>query len=273
MKSIIFNNVSYSYGEGLFALKNISLQIEKGSYVAIVGHNGSGKSTLGKLLIGLLPLDEGEIIVNGIKLQKENLNEIRKQTGVIFQNPDNQFIGSTVEEDIAFGLENKNIPHEEMQPIIHEVAQKVGMESFLKKEPSTLSGGQKQRVAFAGVLALSPKILILDEATSMLDPRGRREIHNIILKMRELNPDLTIISITHDVEEAYLADEVLVLDNGKIIKQDTPQNIFNDNDLIKQTGLYKPFLVRLNDKIKEYYPEETGMKNFEESVDFLCRFK
>lgn len=273
MKSVVFSHVSYSYGENSFAIKDLSFELEKGSYIALVGHNGSGKSTIAKLLIGLLPLKSGAIYINGLKLNKKNLNSVRSKIGIVFQNPDNQFIGSTVEDDIAFGLENRMIKPEDMQPIINEYAEKVGMIDYLKKEPTSLSGGQKQRVAIAGVLALHPEIIIFDEATSMLDPRGKREIASIIREMRKNMPDLTIISITHDVEEAYLADRIVLLKNGDVIAVDNPDNIFNNDNLIKECHLKKPFLLELKDECLKRGIDIKDVKGVREAIEKLCPSK
>ena len=271
MKSIIFNKVSYSYGQEGFAIKDLSLELEEGSYVALIGHNGSGKSTLAKLIIGLLPLTSGEIIVNGLKLEKANYAKIRSEVGIVFQNPDNQFIGSTVEDDIAFGLENRQVPHEEMQGIIDDFSNKVGMKEYLKKEPTNLSGGQKQRVAIAGILALNPKIIIFDEATSMLDPRGRNEISKIIKEMRENRKDLTIISITHDVEEAYRADKVILLNKGELKAFDTPSKIFSNDDLVKECNLIKPFLLNVKDECQKVGIKIGDASSIEEAVEKICQ--
>ena len=217
MNSVEIKNLSYSYNEKTKVIKNISLSINKGEYVSIVGHNGSGKSTLCKLMIGLLVKDSGSIIIDGLELNKENLNDIRHKVAIVFQNPDNQFIGATVEDDIAFSLENDNVPREEMIPLVKEYASKVGMLDYLAKEPSYLSGGQKQRVAIADALIRKPQILILDEATSMLDPNGKAEILALVDSMRKENPELTVISITHDIEEAYLSDRIILLHEGEIV--------------------------------------------------------
>ena len=273
MKSIIFNNVSYSYGTEGFAIEDLSLELEKGSYVALIGHNGSGKSTLAKLMIGLLPLQKGEILINGLKLEKANYAKIRSQVGIVFQNPDNQFIGSTVEDDIAFGLENREVPHEEMRGIIDEYASKVGMINYLKKEPTNLSGGQKQRVAIAGILALKPKVIIFDEATSMLDPRGRKEIASIIKEMRQNMPDLTIISITHDVEEAYQADKVVLLSKGQLRAFDEPSKIFSNEELIKECNLIKPFILNVKDECKKIGIDIKDASSIEEAVEKICQSK
>ena len=187
MKCVEIKNLSYSYSPERKTLKDINLFIEEGEYVSIVGHNGSGKSTLCKLMIGLLEKENGEIFINGLPLDKDHINEIRSKVAIVFQNPDNQFIGATVEDDIAFSLENKNTPRDEMVRLVKEYAAKVGMENFLNKEPGYLSGGQKQRVAIADSLVREPDILILDEATSMLDPNGKSEISSLIQKMKYLH--------------------------------------------------------------------------------------
>ena len=271
MKSIIFKNVSYAYSQEGFAIKDLSLELDEGSYIALIGHNGSGKSTLAKLIIGLLPLKDGEIIVNGIKLEKANYQKIRSKVGIVFQNPDNQFIGSTVEDDIAFGLENRKVPHEKMRGIIDEFASKVGMKDYLKKEPTNLSGGQKQRVAIAGVLALNPKIIIFDEATSMLDPHGRKEIAKIIGEMRKNNPDLTIISITHDVEEAYQADKVVLLHKGLLKAFDKPEVIFSNKELIKECNLKKPFLLSVKEECDKRGINIKDATDIDEVVEKICQ--
>lgn len=251
MKCVEIKHLSYSYTDEKVTLKDISLSIEEGEYVSIVGHNGCGKSTLCKLMIGLLDKKKGEIIINGLQLNKENLNTIRKKVAIVFQNPDNQFIGATVEDDIAFSLENNNVPREEMVELVKEYATKVGMEDFLTKEPSYLSGGQKQRVAIADSLVREPDILILDEATSMLDPNGKMEIASLIEKMRKENPKLTVISITHDIEEAYLSDRIILLHEGETVLSCRPDELFENSELIAKYNLEVPFIVKLQQKVKE----------------------
>ena len=251
MEALSIKNLTFSYDKEHNILDDISFDVKEGSYVSLLGHNGSGKSTLAKLFIGLLPFENGEIYVSGIKLTKENINKIRNTATIVFQNPDNQFIGITVEDDIAFSLENRCVPREEMISLVKEYASKVGMEEFLSKEPAYLSGGQKQRVAIADALVIKPQILILDEATSMLDPKGKKDILNLISKMREENPKLTVISITHDVEEAYLSDEILILEKGKIVVSGKPQDIFSNDELVNKYHLAIPFEIELKQKIKE----------------------
>lgn len=265
MTVIELKNLSFSYDNDSKALDDVSLIINKGEYVSIVGHNGSGKSTLAKLLIGLLAPSDGDIIINGTVLTNKTAPQLRKDMALVFQNPDNQFIGATVEDDIAFGLENHRIPHNDMQAIIDDYAKKVGMFEYLKKEPSHLSGGQKQRVAIAGALALSPQILILDEATSMLDPKGKREITELILELRKLNEDLTIISITHDIEEAYTSQRVIALNKGKVAYDGDPHDMFAHRDVFEELHLSTPFVLEMQHKL-----ESIGIKTQADNIDSLA---
>jgi energy-coupling factor transport system ATP-binding protein len=268
---IEIKNLSFAYEEGFDVLRNISINIKGGSYTAIIGHNGSGKSTLAKLLIGLLPHEEGEIFIGGLKLNDENIHKIRRLIGVVFQNPDNQFIGATVRDDIAFGLENRCVEHDLMDGIINEYAIKVGMDKFLDKEPTLLSGGQKQRVAIAGVLAMTPKIVILDEATSMLDPKGKREILELTKKMRTIYPDLTIISITHDVEEVLGADEVIVLNKGELFFQGKSQDIFMDEEKLVNIDLDIPFYYKLIKELNAIGVKTSPFSDEETLVNEICQ--
>jgi energy-coupling factor transport system ATP-binding protein len=250
-KSLVsIQNISFSYeGQKTPALNNISFDIYEGEWLAIVGHNGSGKSTLAKLLNGLQFPQNGSISVCGITLSEETVWDIRKNVGMVFQNPDNQFVGTTVQDDVAFGLENHGVPRELMVERVHNSLEKVQMGTFLNQEPHHLSGGQKQRVAIAGVLALQPSIIILDEATSMLDPRGRAEVIETVreLKSRE---NITVISITHDLEEAAKADRILVMNKGELYREGTPDEIFQmDEELIK-LGLDIPFPVKMSKKLR-----------------------
>ncbi len=265
MTVIELKNLSFSYDKEQSALDDVSLTIEKGEYVSIVGHNGSGKSTLAKLLVGLLVPSGGDIFINGVALNNKSASQVRKDMALVFQNPDNQFIGATVEDDIAFGLENHQIPHSEMRDIVVDFAGKVGMNDYLTSEPSHLSGGQKQRVAIAGALALSPKILILDEATSMLDPRGKREITELIEKLRSANPDLTIISITHDIEEAYLSNRVIALNKGKVAFDGKPEDMFAHKDVFEELHLSTPFVLQMQNKLKDI-----GIDSKAEDIDSLA---
>lgn len=273
MSEIIIKDLCFAYNKDIDVINNLSLTIEKGQYISILGHNGSGKSTLARLIVGLLKKKSGEIIVRGNELNKENLRKIRRDVAIVFQNPDNQFIGSTVEDDIAFGLENHQVPHEEMQGIIDKLLNDVDMSAFKSKEPSMLSGGQKQRIAIAGVLATNPKIIIFDEATSMLDPRGRSDIASLIEKMRKNNPDLTIISITHDIEEAFLSDEVVVLSKGKIALQGKPTEVFKDREKLKELSLSMPLVMDIIDQLKSSNINIKCEDNFDSLVEGLCQLK
>lgn len=271
MENIIeIKDISFSYNDECLVLENFSLNIKKGKYSVIIGHNGSGKSTLAKLIIGLLEAESGSIFIDGLELNEKNLSLIREKVGIVFQNPDNQFIGSTVEDDIAFGLENHCVPHEDMKKIILDYAEKVNMTKFLEKEPSQLSGGQKQRVAIAGVLAMKPQILILDEATSMLDPKGKREIKELIKKMRDVIPGLTIISITHDIDEAISSDEVIVMNKGKVFKVGTPQEIFENEKELLDISLDLPFAYKLYHELNKQNIKISKHLDTEGMVNELC---
>ncbi|XJZ27468.1 energy-coupling factor ABC transporter ATP-binding protein [Bacillota bacterium Lsc_1132] len=253
MKSpiVTLENVFFQYESAEQpALQDVSFEIYEGEWLAIVGHNGSGKSTMAKLLNGLQFPQKGEITVCGTKLQEESVWEIRKQIGMVFQNPDNQFVGTTVQDDVAFGLENNGIPREEMIARVNSSLKKVKMDAFLNQEPHHLSGGQKQRVAIAGVLALRPAIIILDEATSMLDPRGREEVLETV---RELKAEktLTAISITHDLEEAAKADRIIVMNKGRVYREGTPEEIFSMDEELIQLGLDIPFSVKMSKSLRE----------------------
>lgn len=272
MNALEINDLSFSYDNKVDAIHSIQLTIEAGKYVAIVGHNGSGKSTLAKLILGLLEKKEGKIIVFGQEVNEKNIDTIRQEIGIVFQNPDNQFVGSTVREDIAFGLENRCIPYEEMDARIHEFAKKVQMEEFLDKEPSNLSGGQKQRVAIAGVLAMHPKMIIFDEATAMLDPRGKKEIREVIEEMRKENPDLTILSITHDMEEAAKADEVIILSHGTKVLQGNAGEVLSHTDILQNLNLKLPFLSELYVELLKNGAELEEAYSFNEMVVNVCQY-
>lgn len=244
-------NLKYEYEKDVEVLDDVSFSIQKGEYVTLIGHNGSGKSTLAKLLCYLLEPTSGEILLNGVKEDDNSIAKIRRTIGIVFQNPDNQFIGSTVEDDIAFGLENRNIESKKMYELVREYAKKVHMDAFLNKEPGEISGGQKQRVAIAGILALGLKIIIFDEATSMLDPEGVEDIRKLIFDMKKEDKDLTFISITHDIEEAYNSDRVIILNKGKLYKDGKPEDIFKDSSSLTKIGLDIPFVIKVKNKLKE----------------------
>ena len=272
MSLIEIKHLNFAYDRERPILKDVSFSIEEGTYVTLIGHNGSGKSTLAKVLAGLFKKIEGEVTVFGLPMLPENITEIRSQLGIVFQNPDNQFVASTVREDIAFGLENRQIPHDDMEAIIQQYAEEVGMTAFLDASPENLSGGQKQRVAIAGILAMNPKLLILDEATSMLDPKGKKEILSLIGVMRERNPGLTILSITHDVEEAARADRVLVLNAGELLLDDKPANVFANREVLEKAHLGIPFFESLVDALNaEGIKIPDSIHNLEELEDYLCR--
>ena len=246
MKSIIdVKNLSFRYKESqeYYDLKDITFHVKRGEWLSIVGHNGSGKSTTVRLIDGLLEAESGEILINGQQLTEENIWDLRRQIGMVFQNPDNQFVGATVEDDVAFGLENQGISRQEMKERVEAPLNLVGMSDFKKKEPARLSGGQKQRVAIAGVVAQRPAILILDEATSMLDPEGRIELIETVQGIRK-DYDMTVISITHDLEEVAMSDRVLVMKKGIIESTSSPRELFSRNDLDK-IGLDDPFANQL----------------------------
>lgn len=262
MKIIEVNHLSYKYNETDVAINDVSFSIDAGKYVAIIGHNGSGKSTFAKLLMGLLEPNENSIKEFGINLDKKSVHQLRSRMGIVFQNPDNQFVGATVRDDLAFGLENRCIKREDMDAIINQYAEKVNMVEFLDKEPENLSGGQKQRVAIAGVLSMNPEIVIFDEATAMLDPKGKREIRETILKMKRENPNMTILSITHDIEEAYQADEVIAFNDGKIVFQGKPEDVLKDEKQLQDIGLDIPFVVSLKNKL-----EAKGIKVSGETIE------
>ena len=269
MSLIEVKNVSYAYNESKKVIDDVSFNIEQGTYVTIIGHNGSGKSTMAKLIVGLLPVKEGEITVDGITVNEENIGKIRTKMGIVFQNPDNQFIGSTVKDDIAFGLENKQVESKDMEAIVEEYAEKVGLTSFLEYEPQNLSGGQKQRVAIAGILAMRPDIIIFDEATSMLDPKGKKEIKKLMYDLSQ-DKDITIISITHDIEEVLQSDDCIVLNKGRLFMHEKPDKVFANAEKLREIDLDVPFIEKVREafrknKIKLKADDLEGM------VKELCR--
>ncbi len=243
------NDLDYSYSQQDHAIKGISFEVKDQEWLSILGHNGSGKSTISKLLVGILAPQKGSIYYDDIELTEKTVDKIRNRVGIVFQNPDNQFVGVNVKYDIAFGLENRCVPRSEMQKLIVEYATKVGMQDYLLREPQTLSGGQKQRVAIAGILALNTDVIILDEATSMLDPQGTREIIALIKELKE-KYHKTIITITHDLDLARLSDRIIVMKEGNIIADDVTGKIFEQSDLLKSSKLDMPFNLKLYKEVE-----------------------
>ena len=252
MENIIeVKNLKYKYDSESenYTLNDVSFQVKKGEWLSIVGHNGSGKSTTVRLIDGLLEAESGDIIISGDKLTAENVWEKRRQIGMVFQNPDNQFVGATVEDDVAFGLENQGLDYDLMVERVHQALELVGMQDFKEREPARLSGGQKQRVAVAGVVALRPDIIILDEATSMLDPEGRLDLIQTVKKIKDKN-ELTVISITHDLDEIALSDRVLVMKEGQVESTATPRELFSREDL-EELGLDQPFVNQVKAALRQ----------------------
>lgn len=265
-------DLNFSYEEEEKTIDNVSFSVEEGSYTTIVGHNGSGKSTIAKLIMGLLESASGTITIDGIALNNENLAKIRSRIGIVFQNPDNQFIGATVRDDIAFGLENHCVEPSMMDEIIDTNAALVKMSDFMDQEPTHLSGGQKQRVAIAGVLAMKPKLLIFDEATSMLDPDGKDEIKKVIMKLHK-ESSLTILSITHDIDEVASSDYVVALDQGKVVLTGTPQEVFQQEKKLKEMKLDIPFSLKIADELKKRGVTVDRCITMERMVNELCRLR
>ena len=233
---VSFKNVSFKYDEDSVVLKDFNLTINSGEMVAILGHNGSGKSTIAKIIMGLLEINSGELYINDKLLNQDTIEECRNHMSIIFQNPDNQFVGVTVKDDIAFGLENKNVSREEMIKRINEYLKLVSMEEFIDRSPEELSGGQKQRVAIAGALAMETELMIFDESTSMLDPKGTKEVNQMIKQIKN-DQNKTIIVITHNLEEASYADRVIVLNAGEIVADGTPMEVFKQEEVLEESGL------------------------------------
>ncbi|HIC0209692.1 TPA: energy-coupling factor ABC transporter ATP-binding protein [Streptococcus agalactiae] len=243
---ITVNNLFFKYDSNQthYQLENVSFHVKQGEWLSIIGHNGSGKSTTVRLIDGLLEAESGQIIIDGQELTEDNVWELRHKIGMVFQNPDNQFVGATVEDDVAFGLENKGIPLKDMKERVGQALDLVGMSEFKMRDPARLSGGQKQRVAIAGAVAMRPQVIILDEATSMLDPEGRLELIRTIRAIRQ-KYNLTVISITHDLDEVALSDRVIVMKNGKVESTSTPKALFGRGNRLISLGLDVPFTSRL----------------------------
>lgn len=243
---IVFKNVSFQYqSDASFTLKDVSFNIPKGQWTSIVGHNGSGKSTIAKLMIGIENVKSGEIFYNNQTITDDNFEKLRKDIGIVFQNPDNQFVGSIVKYDVAFGLENHAVPHDEMHRRVSEALKQVDMLERADYEPNALSGGQKQRVAIASVLALNPSVIILDEATSMLDPDARQNLLDLV-RIVKSEHNITIISITNDLSEAMEADHVIVMNKGTVYKEGTAIEIFDHAEELTTIGLDLPFPIKIN---------------------------
>ena len=263
-------NVCFGYEDGNEVLKNFNLTINEGEFVTILGHNGSGKSTLSKLLVGLHEIQGGKIIIDGQPLTESSVFDIRQKVGIVFQNPDNQFVGCTVRDDIAFGLENKCVPYEEMNNLVNKYAQEVGMGDFLNFEPHYLSGGEKQRVAIAGVLALGAKIIILDEATAMLDPQGREDMMKLIHELVK-NLDKSILMITHYLDEAIHSDRIIVMNEGKIILEGKPKDVFKEKELLESVKLDVPFAVKVSYELTKRGVLSEIVTSDEELINELCK--
>ncbi|HHT7785284.1 TPA: energy-coupling factor ABC transporter ATP-binding protein [Streptococcus suis] len=251
MNIIEVKNLKYKYNQEdeQYTLNDVSFHVKQGEWLSIIGHNGSGKSTTVRLINGLLEAESGDIYIDGDALTIDNVWDKRRLIGMVFQNPDNQFVGATVEDDVAFGLENQGIPLEEMRSRVDEALELVGMTDFKTREPARLSGGQKQRVAIAGVVALRPKIIILDEATSMLDPEGRLDLIKIVREIKERH-GMTVISITHDLDEVALSDRVIVMKNGQVESISTPNELFMREDLV-DLDLDRPFTTELASSLRQ----------------------
>ena len=270
MKNIIeVRNLKYKYENESeqYILNDVTFHVKQGEWLSIVGHNGSGKSTTVRLIDGLLEAESGEIFIAGDRLTAENVWEKRRHIGMVFQNPDNQFVGATVEDDVAFGLENQGIDHATMVSRVTEALEIVGMKEFKDREPARLSGGQKQRVAIAGVVALRPDIIILDEATSMLDPEGRLDLVQTVKRIKDSH-NMTVISITHDLDEVALSDRVLVMKKGRVESSSTAKELFSRSDL-EELGLDQPFSNQVKVSLAEDFDLPTGYlteKELQESL-------
>ncbi len=270
--AIFLKDLSFSYIEnGPLNIKEITLDIKRGQSVAIIGHNGSGKSTLAKLIDGILVQKSGDIFIFGVKMTDDNVLLLRRDIALVFQNPDSQFIGATVRDDIAFGLENECVDPKAMPQMIEECAKKVGMEEYLDREPCNLSGGQKQRVAIAGAIARKSSILILDEASAMLDPKGKSELRALIKKTREENPDLTVLNITHELEDASVADRVVVLNAGKVVLDGTPFEVFSHVEELKGMRLDIPFVQKLKQSLSVRGISLAEINSDEDLLNALCQ--
>jgi energy-coupling factor transport system ATP-binding protein len=271
-KNIIkLENVSFNY-QGEININNFNLSIPKGSWLSIIGNNASGKTTLVKLIAGLIKPLSGSIIIDGLELNDENIIETRKKIGLVMQNPDNQFVATTVEDDIVFGLESLGIPKEEMGKQLRIYSEMLGISHLLKKEPSKLSGGEKQKVALAGILIMQPKIIILDEAISMLDDISKQEVLAVLEKIHKYQ-DVTIINVTHDMNETMYSDKVIVLHQGKIVYRGNAHHVFKYAEKLKKIDLDLPFTVELSTRLKEMGIIDKIYSNEERLVGSLWKLK
>ncbi len=268
-KILEVNNIWFKY-DNIDTIKNVSFSINEGEYVCIIGHNGSGKSTLSKILIGLLRPYKGNIKINDKLINKSNSNYFLENIGIVFQNPDSQFVGQTVEDDIAFGLENKQLSREQIKKIINEISSKMKISDLLDQEPHNLSGGQKQKAVIAGVLAMNPNIIIFDESTSMLDAKSRMELNEIMLDLNK-NQNKTIISITHDMDEILNASKIIIMKEGQIYKIDEPKNIFDNINDILDLNLDLPFHLKLSLELKKYNNKIKPTFNKSNLVEQICK--
>ena len=278
MSIIKVENISYDYRrfeeEKLPAVRGVSFEIEEGEFVVIGGANGSGKSTLAKMLNGLLKPTCGKIEVLGMDVSnEEKVFEIRRNVGIVFQNPDNQTVASIVEDDVAFGPENLGVPREEIVSRVQWALKAVGMEEYAKSTPFKMSGGQKQRIAIAGILAMKPKIIVLDEATSMLDPNGRKEVMSVLKKLNQ-EENMTVIHITHHMEEAADADRILVMDGGKLVMDGAPREVFADGEKLKEHALSLPVAAELADMLRKAgLPVRESVLSEDELLEEIWRLK
>lgn len=270
------NDVSYIYnsnlaeGRDVKALSGINVELKKGQFIVVIGRNGSGKSTFARLLNALLLPVEGTVVINGIDTRdEEKVWEIRRSVGMVFQNPDNQIVGTIVEEDVAFGPENLGVPPEEIKTRVADALKAVGISDYSKHAPHLLSGGQKQRVAIAGILAMKPECIVLDEATSMLDPVGRKEVMNVLRKLNKQD-GITVIHITHHMDEASMADRVIIVDEGKIVLDGPPKEVFSNVEKVKELGLDVPQVTELfNELKKEGFQLPDGVLSVDEAFNVL----
>ena len=272
MCRVLIKDLSFRYrAKGDYVLNNLNLAVEEGEFVAVIGHNGSGKSTLAKLMNGLLQPTQGEVCVGDYRTgDKQSLFEIRKRVGVVFQNPDNQLVASIVEDDVAFGAENIGLPREEIGERIEFALSAVGMEEYRHSTPARMSGGQKQRIAIAGVLAVRPEVLVLDESTAMLDPRGRREVMEVVERLNREN-GMSVVLITHYMDEVAKADRVIVLSDGRIAMTGSPREVFSRGEELKTYGLSLPVPAQIAQKLREKsVPANGAALTAEELSEELC---